>query len=112
MARQAMTKKIMVLGVDGMDARITKHLMDEGKMPNVKKFVDRGSCVKTCTCSVLSQPSPLHAGQRWLPALILAPTASPATGARAQKASMQSFTTWTAATAKRNRCGTLPPKLA
>ena len=39
-----MTKKIMVLGVDGMDARITKHLMDEGKMPNVKKFVDRGSC--------------------------------------------------------------------
>ena len=44
MARQAMTKKIMVLGVDGMDARITKHLMDEGKMPNVKKFVDRGSC--------------------------------------------------------------------
>ena len=44
MARQAMTKKLMVLGVDGMDARITKHLMDEGKMPNVKKFVDRGSC--------------------------------------------------------------------
>ncbi len=44
MARQAMTKKLMVLGVDGMDARITKHLMDEGKMPNVKKFVDRGAC--------------------------------------------------------------------
>ncbi|MEE0434250.1 MAG: alkaline phosphatase family protein [Peptococcaceae bacterium] len=44
MARQAMTKKLMVLGIDGMDARITKHLMDEGKMPNVKKFVDRGAC--------------------------------------------------------------------
>lgn len=44
MARQAMTKKLMVVGVDGMDARITKHLMDEGKMPNLQKFVNRGSC--------------------------------------------------------------------
>ena len=44
MAREAMTKKLMVLGIDGMDARLTKHLLDEGKMPNVKKFVDRGAC--------------------------------------------------------------------
>ena len=44
MARQAMTKKLMVVGIDGMDARITKHLMDEGKMPNLQKFVNRGSC--------------------------------------------------------------------
>ena len=43
MARQAMTKKLMVVGIDGMDARITKHLMDEGKMPNLEKFVNRGS---------------------------------------------------------------------
>ena len=112
MARQAMTKKIMVLGVDGMDARITKHLMDEGKMPNVKKFVDRGSCREDLHLLGAIPTITLHAGPLWLPALILAPTASPATGARAQKASMQSFTTWTAATAKQNRCGTLPPKLA
>ena len=38
-----MTKKLMVVGIDGMDARITKHLMDEGKMPNLEKFVNRGS---------------------------------------------------------------------
>lgn len=43
MARQAMTKKLMVVGIDGMDARITKHLMDEGKMPNLQKFVNRGA---------------------------------------------------------------------
>lgn len=43
MARQAMTKKLMVVGIDGMDARITKHLMDEGKMPNLEKFVNRGA---------------------------------------------------------------------
>lgn len=43
MSRQAMTKKLMVLGIDGMDARITKHLLDEGKMPNLAKFVKAGS---------------------------------------------------------------------
>lgn len=39
----AKADKILILGVDGMDPRMTKHFMDQGKMPNVKKFVDIGS---------------------------------------------------------------------
>ncbi len=41
--RSALTNKILVLGVDGMDPLLTKKYMDQGKMPNVKKFVDRGA---------------------------------------------------------------------
>lgn len=39
-------KKILVLGIDGMDQRITKKLLDEGKLPNIKKFIERGSARK------------------------------------------------------------------
>lgn len=40
-----MTKrKVLVLGVDGMDPRMTKKLVDEGKLPNVKAYIDRGAC--------------------------------------------------------------------
>lgn len=40
-----MTKrKILVLGVDGMDPRMTKKLVDEGKLPNVKAYIERGAC--------------------------------------------------------------------
>jgi Uncharacterized conserved protein len=35
--------KIMVLGIDGMDPRFTKMLLAEGKLPNLKKFIERGS---------------------------------------------------------------------
>lgn len=43
MKRQAYTNKVLVLGVDGMDPRISKRLMDEGRMPNLKKFRDKGA---------------------------------------------------------------------
>lgn len=43
MKRQAYTKKLMVLGIDGMDPRIGKRLMDEGRMPNMQKFLKAGS---------------------------------------------------------------------
>ena len=36
-------KKILVLGIDGMDSRITKKFLDEGKLPNIKKFLERGA---------------------------------------------------------------------
>lgn len=49
MARQAMTKKLMVVGIDGMDARITKHLMDEGKMPNLENLLIVALHAKTYT---------------------------------------------------------------
>lgn len=29
-----LTSKLMVLGVDGMDPRFTKRMVDEGKLPN------------------------------------------------------------------------------
>lgn len=36
-------KKVLILGIDGLDPRMTTRLMDEGKMPNLKKFMERGS---------------------------------------------------------------------
>ena len=41
-----MTKKankVLILGIDGMDPRLTKHYMAEGKMPNTQKFLARGA---------------------------------------------------------------------
>ncbi len=40
----ASTKKLLVLGVDGMDPRITKYLMDKGELPAIKEYVKRGAC--------------------------------------------------------------------
>ena len=31
-------KKVLVIGIDGMDSRITKKFLDEGKLPNIKKY--------------------------------------------------------------------------
>lgn len=42
--RKARTQKILMLGVDGMDPRLTRKYVAEGKMPNVKKFIERGAC--------------------------------------------------------------------
>lgn len=42
--KQAKTEKIFFLGVDGMDPDTTRRLVDEGKMPNVKKLIERGAC--------------------------------------------------------------------
>ena len=41
--RKALSEKIIILGVDGMDPRMTRKLVDEGYMPNTKKFLERGS---------------------------------------------------------------------
>ncbi|MBO5141306.1 MAG: alkaline phosphatase family protein [Peptococcaceae bacterium] len=41
---KALTDKMLLLGVDGMDPRFTKRLVEEGKMPNFKKLMDMGSC--------------------------------------------------------------------
>lgn len=37
-------RKVFVLGVDGMDPRMTKKYLDAGKMPHLKKFIERGAC--------------------------------------------------------------------
>ena len=44
--RKALTEKILLLGVDGMDPRLTRKYVDEGKMPNVKKYLERGAARK------------------------------------------------------------------
>lgn len=43
MQRQKLANKVMVLGIDGMDPRISKRLMDEGRMPNLAEFRRRGA---------------------------------------------------------------------
>ena len=44
MNRKAISNKLIVLGVDGMDPRLTKHLMEAGQLPNIEAFVRRGAC--------------------------------------------------------------------
>ena len=43
MQRTALTAKLIVLGVDGMEPRTAKRLVDEGKMPALAQFIQRGS---------------------------------------------------------------------
>ena len=44
--RKALTEKILLLGVDGMDPRLTRKYVDEGKMPHVKKYLEQGAARK------------------------------------------------------------------
>ena len=37
------TNKLLVLGVDGLDPRLVQKYLDEGKMPNTKKFLEKGA---------------------------------------------------------------------
>jgi len=43
MKREALINKLMILGVDGMDPRLSRKYIDEGKMPNLKKIVEKGA---------------------------------------------------------------------
>ena len=43
MNREARTKKLIVLGIDGMDPVTTKRMVKEGKLPNIKKYLLNGS---------------------------------------------------------------------
>ena len=42
MNREALSQKVLVLGIDGMDPRKTRKYVDEGLMPNTKKIIERG----------------------------------------------------------------------
>ena len=42
--RNAHAKKVLVLGVDGLDPRYSRHMIDQGKMPALAEFVKRGAC--------------------------------------------------------------------
>lgn len=43
MKRTALTEKMIVVGVDGLEPRMAKKFMDQGLMPNLKKLVEKGS---------------------------------------------------------------------
>ena len=47
--RKALTDKILLLGVDGMDPRLTRKYVDAGKMPNVKAYLARGAAREDLT---------------------------------------------------------------
>ena len=38
---KALSQKVLLLGVDGMDPRFTRRLVNEGKLPNVKKLMEQ-----------------------------------------------------------------------
>ena len=39
----ALADKVLILGLDGLDPSLTKKFMDQGKLPNFKKIVERGA---------------------------------------------------------------------
>ena len=44
--RKPLNDKILLLGLDGMDPRLTRKYVDEGKMPNTAEFIRRGAARK------------------------------------------------------------------
>ncbi len=43
MKREALSKKVFVIGLDAMDPRLTRQYVDMGLMPNVKTLIEKGS---------------------------------------------------------------------
>ena len=43
MMRKAISDKMFVLGIDGLDPRLTRRFVAEGKMPNIQYFIERGA---------------------------------------------------------------------
>ncbi len=44
MLQKALAEKLMLIGIDGLDPRFTRHMVDMGKMPNVEQLIKRGAC--------------------------------------------------------------------
>ena len=40
---KGLTDKILLLGIDGMDPLFSQKMIEEGKLPNLQKFVARGA---------------------------------------------------------------------
>lgn len=56
----ALTDKVLLLGVDGLDPKLTSRFLREGKLPNIKKFVEAGaqreSLQLVCTPPTITPP--------------------------------------------------------
>ena len=46
MKRQGYNDKFFVMGIDGLDPSITTKYLKKGILPNIQKFLDRGSAAK------------------------------------------------------------------
>ncbi|MDO4281487.1 MAG: alkaline phosphatase family protein [Peptococcaceae bacterium] len=44
MSTNTRANKLIVLGIDGMDPRLTRKYVDAGAMPNLKKIIEKGVC--------------------------------------------------------------------
>lgn len=44
MKREVLSEKLFVLGIDGLDPRLTNKYIAEGIMPNTKKLIEAGAC--------------------------------------------------------------------
>ena len=62
---KGLTNKLLVLGLDGMDPRFSKAMVDAGKMPNLKKLIEMGSAREDLECWALCLPLHRHCGQHW-----------------------------------------------
>ncbi len=40
---KGLSDKVVLLGIDGMDPRFSRKMVDEGKMPNLKRLIEKGS---------------------------------------------------------------------
>lgn len=38
-----LSKKVLILGIDGMDPMLTKSLLDQGKLPHIQEYIKRGA---------------------------------------------------------------------
>ncbi len=50
MKREALSNKIFILGVDGLDPSLARKYVDAGKMPNLAQFIDRGAARPKTSC--------------------------------------------------------------
>lgn len=50
MKREALSKKVFIVGLDAMDPRLTRKYVDLGIMPNVKEFIARGAARHDLVC--------------------------------------------------------------
>lgn len=53
---RVLSNKILVLGVDALDPRFAKRMINEGKMPNLKKYIENG-CQREDLTMLGSQPT-------------------------------------------------------
>ena len=40
---KALSEKVILLGLDGLDPKFSRKMVDEGHMPNLKKLIEKGA---------------------------------------------------------------------